>query len=68
MSSIKIKKRENGLGLGGEEEIDAAGNKGWSSTVSSYNSVLDLLKETCSTGGSEKKKRKTTKSISVGMK
>ena len=68
MSSIKIKKRENGLGLGGEEEIDAAGNKGWSSTVSSYNSVLDLLKETYSTGGSEKKKRKTTKSISVGMK
>jgi Pin2-interacting protein X1 len=70
--NIKMKKREDGLGLGVEKSTDGAGNKGWSQTAASFNDVLAILKE--SYGKSKKsKKAKTDKSapaqtISVGMK
>lgn len=44
---VKISKRDNGLGLGMDEfQDDAVGSKAWSSTIASYNSVLEVLKAT----------------------
>ena len=69
VSSLKVKKRETGLGLGMDEEIDTAGNKGWTSTVNSFNDVLAILKSTyVKNDSAEKKRSKTTKSIKVGIK
>eukprot|EP00981_Chlorochromonas_danica_P005516 scaffold1119_cov182-Ochromonas_danica.AAC.4 len=40
-----MKKRDVGLGLGMEGVVDdTVGSKAWSSTVTSFNSVLDILK------------------------
>jgi len=42
---VKISKREDGLGLGMDEfQDDNVGSKAWGSTVSAYNSVLEVLK------------------------
>lgn len=65
-SNIKVKRREDGLGLGMESLTDDAGNKGWNSTATSFNEVLDLLKSQY--GSSKKKKSKSTSKISVGIK
>ena len=65
VSSIKVSKREEGLGLGMEKLTDGAGSKGWSATATSFNDILKVLNE------SYKKKTKVKKSvpkISVGMK
>lgn len=65
VSSIKVSRREEGLGLGMEKVTDGAGNLGWSSTAQSFNDVLKVLNE------SYKKTTKVKKSvpkISVGMK
>eukprot|EP01039_Chlorochromonas_danica_P010054 gene10054-11125_t len=44
-SHLKMKKRDVGLGLGMEGVVDdTVGSKAWSSTVTSFNSVLDILK------------------------
>ena len=52
-----------------ETEVDIAGNTGWSDTVNSYNDVLAILKSTYTTKEKNPdKKRKTTKSITVGIK
>lgn len=43
--AVKVKRREEGLGLGMENVTDdKVGSKAWSSTVSSFNSVLEMLK------------------------
>lgn len=43
--AVKVKRREDGLGLGMENVVDdKVGSKAWSSTISSFNSVLELLK------------------------
>lgn len=63
-SSIKVSKREEGLGLGIVN--DAAGNNGWNSTITSFNSVLDLLNTTY--GQNISKKKKKTPSIQVRIK
>ena len=52
-----------------EKEVDLAGNAGWSETVNSYNDVLAILKSTYSKKENDpEKKRKTTKSFTVGIK
>jgi hypothetical protein len=44
-SHIHVRKREEGLGLGMEHmKDDVVGSKAWSSTLSSYSEVLELLK------------------------
>ncbi len=68
VTSIKVKKREMGLGLGGEENIDHAGNKAWSATSASFNSVLDVLKATYKKKPTKDKPKKSINHISVGMK
>jgi Pin2-interacting protein X1 len=66
-AAIKIKKREDGLGLGVEK--DHAGNNGWGSTVSSFRDVLELLNTTYGTTSKKKsKKHKKTPSIQVRIK
>jgi hypothetical protein len=46
-TNVKVSKREEGLGLGMDKFVDDnVGNKAWSSTVQSYNAVLDMLKTT----------------------
>lgn len=74
VDNVKIKKRENGIGLGVEATTDSAGNKGWSETAASFDSVLSMLKNEYSSSSSKDKKKKKKKSekkmpmISVGMK
>ncbi len=68
VTSIKVQKREIGLGLGGEENIDHAGNKAWGATSASFNSVLDILKATYKKKPKKDKPKKSTATISVGMK
>jgi hypothetical protein len=42
---VKLSKREDGLGLGMDKvQDDMVGSKAWASTISSYNSVLEVLK------------------------
>ena len=71
VDSIKIQKREIGIGLGMEGTTDRAG-KGWSETANSFNAVLDILKQSYSKEKSKKNKVKKSSSdipnISVGMK
>lgn len=71
VDNVKIQKRETGLGLGSQDITDNA-NRGWSATATSFNAVLDVLKESFGKK-EEKKKAKAKKSaptvtISVGMK
>lgn len=66
VSSVKIKKREEKIGLGMEH--DAVGNKGWSETANSFNAVLQVLQETYKTSETKKKVKKSSLKISVGMK
>ena len=70
---IKVKKREMGLGLGVEQSTDSAGLAGWNSTVSSFNDVLSLLKDSYGDQNKKTKRKKeksntNTTNISVGMK
>jgi Pin2-interacting protein X1 len=45
VNSVKIKKRDDGLGLGMEAgKDDQVGSKSWNETVSGFNAVLNLLK------------------------
>jgi hypothetical protein len=64
-AAVKVSKREEGLGLGVAK--DAAGNSGWSSTVSGFSAVLDLLNSTYATQPAKSKKKKTP-SIQVRIK
>ena len=66
-AAIKVKKREDGLGLGMVQTHDAAGNHGWGATTTSYNAVLELLKETYGKPVKKKKAKIRTK-IQVGIK
>jgi hypothetical protein len=44
---VKLSKRDDGMGLGMDQfKDDNVGSKAWSSTISSYNSVLEVLKAT----------------------
>jgi len=61
-----------GLGMEEESQLNNA-NKAWNETSSSFNQILDLLKDTyqsSSDSGKKKKKRSQTPVpiISVGMK
>lgn len=62
-NAVKVSRREEGLGLGVSK--DAAGNNGWSSTVSGFSAVLDLLNTTY---GTQPIKKKKTPSIQVRIK
>lgn len=74
---IRVKKREEGLGLG-MESISNRANNSWGSTATSFNSVLDALKASYVDPKKEKKskKNKTKKektqiapnAVQVGMK
>ena len=65
-SALKIKKREDGLGLGVVK--DHAGNSGWGSTVSSFNAVLDLLNTSYGNSSKKTKKSKRPPNIQVRIK
>jgi hypothetical protein len=70
VDNVKIQKRETGLGLGSQDVVDNA-NRGWSATATSFNAVLDVLKESFAKKGDKKKKVKKSAplpTISVGMK
>lgn len=45
VSHIKVKKREEGLGIGMEKVTDHAGNLGWGSTATTFDAVLQALKQ-----------------------
>jgi len=60
VSHLKVKTREQGLGLG-VEGIDVAGNKGWAETTSSFNAVLDILKSSYKGNERERKNKKEKK-------
>jgi hypothetical protein len=71
VDNVKIAKRETGLGLGSKDIVDGA-NRGWSETATSFNAVLDVLKQSFAKEN-DKKKKKVKKTvavanISVGMK
>lgn len=69
--SLKVKKREDGLGLGMEESNGDKAGKGWNATATSFNAVLEALKSSYGTNekdGRKKKKKKTLAIIPVGMK
>lgn len=68
VSHIKVKKREEGLGLGMEKEIDGAGLNAWSQTTSNFDAVLSALKETYKTTEKKSKSSKKAPIISVGIK
>ena len=68
VTAIKVQKREIGLGLGGEENVDHAGNKAWTATSASFNSVLDILKAEYKKKPTKDKPKKAVPVISVGMK
>ena len=57
-SAVKIKRREDEVGLGMEKLTDGAGNRGWNQTTNGFNSVLASLK---SEYGSPKKAKKIKK-------
>ena len=57
VAAVKVKKREDGLGLGVTK--DEAGNGGWSTTVNSFNAVLSLLNESYERPEIKKKSKKT---------
>ena len=70
ISAVKIKRREDEVGLGMEKLTDGAGNRGWNQTTNGFNSVLASLK---SEYGSQKKVKKSKKdknnnAITVGIK
>ena len=62
-----------GLGMDEDSQLNNA-NKAWNETSSSYNQILDLLKDTYQSSNSANKKKKKKRSqaltpiISVGMK
>lgn len=67
IQAVKISKREDGLGIGVEK--DQAGDASWSTSVNSFNAVLDLLKKDYSKDSSKKtKKSKKSTIVQVGMK
>jgi Pin2-interacting protein X1 len=72
VSSVKVSKREDGLGLGMEKTSDGAGSLGWNATASSFNAVLQVLNESYGTNKDSKKKKEKKKKdvpkISVGIK
>mmetsp|Transcript_17419 Transcript_17419/g.17504 ORF Transcript_17419/g.17504 Transcript_17419/m.17504 type:complete len:225 (-) Transcript_17419:7-681(-) len=67
VTAVKVKKREDGLGLG--MSIDKAGNTGWGATATSFNEVLDMLKVTYAKDVKKStKKSKSNPKIQVGIK
>lgn len=68
MASIKVSKREQGVGLGSENVTDLAGAQGWNSTAKSFNEVLKLLNESYGKPKKEKKSKTVRPIISAGMK
>lgn len=69
VASVKVKRREDGLGLGMEAvKDDVVGSKSWNHTVSGFNAVLELLKTNYnannqgSENDSESSKKKSKKS------
>jgi len=80
-NAIKLKKREDGLGLG--MTSDGTGNSAWNQTTRSFNGILDELKAAYGGNDDKGKKKKKKKSalekddkekpkkasmVSVGMK
>lgn len=61
--AVKVTKREEGLGLGVKQ--DAAGNNGWNTTVTSFNSVLDLLNSTYGTKATKPKKKSSSLQVKI---
>ena len=71
-ANVKVKKRDEGLGLGVEQTSDNAGLQGWNSTVSSFNDVLKVLNDSYGSKKKDKKKKKdkqkSSEKISLGLK
>lgn len=53
VSAVKLKRRDDGAGLGLEKVTDGGGAKGWAETATSFSSVLDILKQTYSKDGQD---------------
>lgn len=60
-SAVKIKRREDELGLGMEKMTDGAGNKGWNQTTNGFNAVLESLKSEYGSKGGDKSSKKAKK-------
>jgi len=58
VDAIKLKKRDDGVGLGVEKMTDGAGARGWSQTANGFNSVLESLKATYGSSSGKKAKKK----------
>ncbi len=72
-SAVKIKRREDELGLGMEKLTDGAGNMGWNQTTNGFNSVLESLKNEYGNKDSDKsskkaKSKKRSANLTVGIK
>lgn len=57
VAAVKLKRREDGLGLGMEKLTDGAGAKGWAETATSFSSVLDVLKQAYKKPDKKKRRR-----------
>jgi hypothetical protein len=75
VDNVKLKIRDNCVGLGSEEVTDTSGNNHWGSSVESFENVLSLLKESYGTTTIKSKnksktvaKAKKNASYSVGIK
>lgn len=53
VAAVKLKRRDDGAGLGLEMLTDGGGAKGWAETATSFSSVLDVLKQTYSKDGQD---------------
>ena len=58
---LKISKRAEGLGLGMENTTDGAGALGWNATATSFNAVLNTLKEAYGPTATKEKSKKAKK-------
>ena len=64
-SAVKIKRREDELGLGMEKMTDGAGNKGWNETTNGFNAVLESLKSEYGSKDGDKSSKKAKKDKKV---
>ncbi len=55
---VKVKRREEGLGLGVEKSSDGAGNRGWLQGAQSFNDVLSSLQGVYGNGSDDEKSKK----------
>ena len=70
VDSLKVRRLDNGIGLGMEALADTAGDKTWSATTTSLNAVLDILKQSYKKNdvSNEENTPKKRKIIHVGIK